>query len=117
MKTVLLCCTVLYRSQVGQYTEQGASAANRAADLNRVAYGSAKQHSVWKTLSLKTAASLVRVCWGVGFGDCMRWVRHVTRPPLDLSQQHHCLRPHTYTPRRNHIISLLLYVALAICHG
>uniref|UniRef100_A0A7S0RGS5 PX domain-containing protein n=1 Tax=Chlamydomonas leiostraca TaxID=1034604 RepID=A0A7S0RGS5_9CHLO len=47
------------QAKVGQYTEQGASAASRATDLNKVAYGTAKQHTVWKTLSLKTAASLV----------------------------------------------------------
>lgn len=46
--------------QVGQYTPAGQSAGNRANDLNKVAHGSVKQHGVWKTLSIKTAASLVR---------------------------------------------------------
>ncbi|KAJ9510656.1 hypothetical protein QJQ45_027533 [Haematococcus lacustris] len=45
--------------QVGQYTAQGVSAGNRAADLNKAAFGSVKQHSVWRQLSVKTAASLV----------------------------------------------------------
>lgn len=47
------------QAKVGQYTPQGVSAANRATDLNTLAYGSVKQHGVWKTLSIKTAASLV----------------------------------------------------------
>lgn len=47
------------QAKVGQYTPQGSSAANRATDLNKMAYGAVKQHGVWKTLSIKTAASLV----------------------------------------------------------
>lgn len=48
------------QAKVGQYTPMGASAAARAADLNKVAFGTAKQHSVWKSMGLKTAAALVR---------------------------------------------------------
>ncbi|KAJ9505545.1 hypothetical protein QJQ45_011853 [Haematococcus lacustris] len=47
------------QAKVGQYTAQGVSAGNRAADLNKAAFGSVKQHSVWRQLSVKTAASLV----------------------------------------------------------
>ncbi|GFH21458.1 subunit of retromer complex [Haematococcus lacustris] len=46
------------QAKVGQYTAQGVSAGNRAADLNKAAFGSVKQHSVWRQLSVKTAASL-----------------------------------------------------------
>lgn len=35
------------------------SAGNRCNDLQKVAFGTNKQHTTWKTLSLRTAASLV----------------------------------------------------------
>lgn len=45
--------------QAGQYTEQGMKAKTRAGDLHEVAVANTKQHSTWKNLSLRTAASLV----------------------------------------------------------
>ena len=55
-------CTYSYtHTQVGQYTEAGLSAGNRATDLQKVASTNFKQNATWKTLSLRTAASLVRV--------------------------------------------------------
>lgn len=49
------------QEKVGQYTPEGQSAAGRAADCIKVAMTQAKQHSIWKTLSLKTASNLVTV--------------------------------------------------------
>lgn len=46
-------------TKVGQYTEAGVSAGNRANDLQKVAFSNNKQHATWKTMSLRTAASLV----------------------------------------------------------
>ncbi|KXZ56206.1 hypothetical protein GPECTOR_1g179 [Gonium pectorale] len=47
------------RAHSGTYTEAGYSASKRAADCKQLSYASARQHTVWKTASVKTAASLV----------------------------------------------------------
>ncbi|GLC72447.1 hypothetical protein PLESTF_001248700 [Pleodorina starrii] len=47
------------RAHSGSYTEAGFSASKRAADCKQLSYASARQHTLWKTASVKTAASLV----------------------------------------------------------
>ncbi|EFJ43031.1 hypothetical protein VOLCADRAFT_96778 [Volvox carteri f. nagariensis] len=47
------------RANVGSYTEAGFSASKRAAHCKQLSFASARQHTVWKTASVKTAASLV----------------------------------------------------------
>ncbi len=48
------------QDKVGNYTPEGHSAANRAADCKKLAMCQARQYGVWKAASLKTAAHLVR---------------------------------------------------------
>lgn len=43
----------------GQYTEAGAACSRRAADLNRAAYCSVRQHGVWRTFTRSTAAAFI----------------------------------------------------------
>ncbi|GIL92817.1 hypothetical protein Vretimale_19222 [Volvox reticuliferus] len=47
------------RANVGSYTEAGFSASKRAADCKQLSFASVRQHNLWKTASVKTAASLV----------------------------------------------------------
>ncbi len=47
------------RAHSGTYTEAGFSASKRAADCKQLSYASARQHTLWKTAAVKTAASLV----------------------------------------------------------
>ena len=48
------------QTKLGQYTAEGHSACNRAADLTKFGACHAKQHGVWKTLALKAASNMVR---------------------------------------------------------
>ncbi|KAG2440841.1 hypothetical protein HXX76_003696 [Chlamydomonas incerta] len=47
------------RAHSGTYTEAGYSASKRAADCKQLSYATARQHTIWKSASVKTAASLV----------------------------------------------------------
>ncbi|KAG2425916.1 hypothetical protein HYH02_014915 [Chlamydomonas schloesseri] len=47
------------RAHSGTYTEAGYSASKRAADCKQLSYATARQHTMWKSASVKTAASLV----------------------------------------------------------
>lgn len=58
------------RAHSGTYTEAGYSASKRAADCKQLSYATARQHTLWKSASVKTAASLVR---GLGLGAGVGW--------------------------------------------
>ena len=48
------------QAQSGAYTEGGHSAGKRSADCRAMSMANAKQQGMWKSVAVKTAASLVR---------------------------------------------------------